>query len=102
MKLKTVFFFFCFGLTFAFASPAAVSRNAREAEEVVPEESNATTTTTVKSQDLKSEGVEDETAEDEEDVVITAEDTSEQIKEENVGKCSKCLKNSFRYRHDGF
>jgi len=101
MQLKTVFFFFCFGLTFALTSPAAVSRDAREAEEVVPEESSATTTT-LKSQDLKSEDVEDETAEDEDDVVITAEDTSEQIKDENVGKCSKCLKNSFRYRHDGF
>merc|ERR1712088_945435 len=41
-------------------------------------------------------------AEEVEDIVITAEDTSEKIKEENVGKCSKCLKSSFRYRHDGF
>merc|ERR1712037_866077 len=49
----------------------------------------------------KDEDTED-AVEDEDDVVITADDTSEQIKEENVAKCSKCLKNSFRYRHDGF
>merc|ERR1712037_289975 len=49
----------------------------------------------------KDEDTED-AVEDDGDVVITAEDTSEQIKEENVAKCSKCLKNSFRYRHDGF
>merc|ERR1711902_371115 len=50
----------------------------------------------------KDEDVEEEIAEEVEDIVITAEDTSEKIKEENVGKCSKCLKSSFRYRHDGF
>ena len=56
----------------------------------------------MKSQELKGEDVVDGAGDDEDDVVITAEDASEQIKEENVGKCSKCLKNSFRYRHDGF
>merc|ERR1712203_61661 len=50
----------------------------------------------------KEEDVEEEIAEEVEDIVITAEDASEKIKEENVGKCSKCLKSSFRYRHDGF
>jgi len=105
MQLATLFIYFC--LTLALASAATVSRDVREAEEigaeeVGSEESRGTTTTTVKSQDLESEGVEDETGEDEGDVVITADDASQQIKEENVAKCSKCLKNSFRYRHDGF
>jgi len=96
----TVFFYF--SLALALTSAAAVNRDARETGEVGDEESGAATT--VNSQELKSEDVEDETGdnEDEDDVVITAEDASEQIKEENMAKCSKCLKNSFRYRHDGF
>merc|ERR1712080_39998 len=36
------------------------------------------------------------------DVTVTAEDSSETIKGENFNKCFKCLKSSFRYRHDGF
>jgi len=89
----------CFSLALAFTSAAAVSRDAREAEEVLEEND----TTTVNSQELKAKDEDTEDAvEDDGDVVITAEDTSEQIKEENVAKCSKCLKNSFRYRHDGF
>jgi len=36
------------------------------------------------------------------DVVVTAEESVDTIKEENMDKCSKCLKSSFRYRHDGF
>jgi len=102
MQLTTLFYL---SLTLALASTATVARDAREAEEVGDEKSGATTaTTTVKSEELKTEDVADDIAddEDEDDVVITADDASEQIKEENVAKCSKCLKNSFRYRHDGF
>jgi len=46
----------------------------------------------------------DPVAEDdlEKEVVLLGGDPTDEIKEENVVKCSKCLKNSFRYRHDGF
>merc|ERR1719245_2095769 len=85
----------------ALVSTSSLSRAAREAEEVVE---GSGVTPEVGSQEVKErdEGVEEEIAEEVEDIVITAEDTSEKIKEENVGKCSKCLKSSFRYRHDGF
>jgi len=85
----------------ALVSSSSLSRAAREAEEVVE---GSGVTPEVGSQEVKEkdEDVEEEIAEEVEDIVITAEDTSEKIKEENVGKCSKCLKSSFRYRHDGF
>merc|ERR1712038_497549 len=36
------------------------------------------------------------------DAVVTAQDTSHEVKPENRDKCDKCLKVSFRYRHDNF
>merc|ERR1712079_840313 len=36
------------------------------------------------------------------DVVVTAQDSSDQVKPENRDKCDKCLKISFRFRHDNF
>jgi len=36
------------------------------------------------------------------DAVVTAEDSSNMVKPENRDKCDKCLKMSFRYRHDNF
>jgi len=36
------------------------------------------------------------------DVEVTANEPSNKIKEENIDKCDKCLKSTFRYRHDGF
>ena len=37
-----------------------------------------------------------------EDVEVTANEPSDTIKDENIDKCDKCLKSTFRYRHDGF
>jgi len=39
---------------------------------------------------------------DNEDVEVTAFEPSDKIKAENIDKCDKCLKSTFRYRHDGF
>jgi len=36
------------------------------------------------------------------DVVLTLPDSSDQIKPQNIEKCDKCLKLTFRYRHPGF
>ena len=36
------------------------------------------------------------------DIAVTADEPSNQIKPENIDKCDKCLKSTFRYRHDGF
>merc|ERR1712117_213054 len=37
-----------------------------------------------------------------ETVEVIANEPSNKIKEENIEKCDKCLKSTFRYRHDGF
>merc|ERR1712083_1118257 len=37
-----------------------------------------------------------------ETVEVIANEPSDKIKEENIEKCDKCLKSTFRYRHDGF
>merc|ERR1712105_65825 len=47
---------------------------------------------------LETEAAEDDLG----DVVITADEPGQEIKEENIFKCHKCLKNQFRYRHDSF
>jgi len=62
----------------------------------------------IKTDELETENVETEavdtetTDQDLDDIVITANDPTNTIKEENIFKCQKCLKNQFRYRHDGF
>merc|ERR1712083_486005 len=37
-----------------------------------------------------------------ETVEVIANEPSDKIKAENIEKCDKCLKSTFRYRHDGF
>merc|ERR1712117_346235 len=39
---------------------------------------------------------------DSETIEIIANEPSDKIKDENIEKCDKCLKSTFRYRHDGF
>jgi len=39
---------------------------------------------------------------DAETIEIIANEPSDKIKDENIEKCDKCLKSTFRYRHDGF
>merc|ERR1711962_686045 len=52
---------------------------------------------------LKTEELDMETTDEElGDIVITANEPTNTIKEENIFKCQKCLKNQFCYRHDGF
>merc|ERR1711953_548404 len=36
------------------------------------------------------------------DVILTLPDSSDKIKPQNIEKCDKCLKLTFRYRHTGF
>jgi len=53
--------------------------------------------------DTNTEELDNETTDEElGDIVITANEPTNTIKEENIFKCQKCLKNQFRYRHDGF
>lgn len=71
-------------------------RSTREAEE----EGSGAEPIAVDTTNQEAEPVPEDNLEEE--VVVLGGDPSDQIKEENVVKCSKCLKNSFRYRHDGF
>ena len=65
-------------------------------------------TEVVDSNDAAAEDAEDVTMEAEAvtdnpgDAMVTAQDTSHEVKPENRDKCDKCLKVSFRYRHDNF
>merc|ERR1711892_907858 len=52
--------------------------------------------------DAENEIEEAQTIESNETVEVIANEPSDKIKEENIDKCSKCLKSTFRYRHDGF
>lgn len=67
-------------------------RDTREAEEEGGEGTSNTELEPVIDVEEEAEG----------DVGVTADEPVPTIKEDNVIKCSKCLKNSFRYRHDGF
>merc|ERR1711892_1660801 len=52
--------------------------------------------------DAENEIEETQTIESNETVEVIANEPSDKIKEENIDKCDKCLKSTFRYRHDGF